>query len=95
MTPDCAFALAAAMYTFQDFIKTSSDKDEPFFLYFNPTTPKEASADTFRALFDYSILETPAGANASCSMLWLWLWLWWWLMPRREFSLSLLALLNS
>ena len=47
------------LHSSKDFITESHELGMPFMLYFNPTTPH--SPDVFQALFDFSILETPAG----------------------------------
>ena len=49
----------AALKHVQGFISESKAMDKPFMLYFNPTTPHDP--DVYTALFNFTLLDTPAG----------------------------------
>ena len=57
-----------AKYVLQGFISECKAMDKPFMLYFNPTTPHDP--DVYTALFNFTLLDTPAGNDIINYRLW-------------------------
>ena len=60
--------LHAKHHVLQGFISECKAMDKPFMLYFNPTTPHDP--DVYTALFNFTLLDTPAGNDIINYHLW-------------------------